>query len=164
MNFSIREEASSDAANVARVIEEAFEQPDEAELKHLLDQGGDTVLSLVAESAAGELIGHVLFSRLENPERCLALAPVSVRPDAQSRGIGSGLIREGLNRLCHSDWIAVFLLGEPSYYGRFGFSVALAARFDTRYPKDYVQALAFDESRFAALTGSLTYARAFNQI
>ncbi|MEE8370629.1 MAG: N-acetyltransferase [Sphingomonadales bacterium] len=136
----IRPEIAIDAEAIDVVTEAAFGQRDEADLISALRISGDIELSLVAEEAGG-VAGHVLFTRLASPEDCLALGPVSVLPAWQGHGVGSRLIREGLKRLGEGDWRGVFLLGEPDYYARFGFSLDAAEGFETPYPTDYFMAL-----------------------
>ena len=78
------------------------------------------------------MLGHILFSPVSTSPpgeaKGIGLAPVAVRPDVQSHGIGSQLIREGL-RLCQElgyDYCVV--LGDPKYYHRFGFEKASELR------------------------------------
>ncbi len=85
----------------------AFDQAVEADLVDALRESGDAVISLVAEDD-GELVGHIMFSKLQAPDQCIALAPVSVTPSRQIQGIGSRLIREGLARANRDGWQAVF--------------------------------------------------------
>ena len=136
----VRDETNRDAEAIRYVVEAAFEQPAEADLVEALRASGDTVISLVAEDDGG-IVGHILFSKLQAPQGCIGLAPVSVLPARQNLGVGSKLIREGLARAKDAGWQAAFLLGEPDYYQRFGFTAALADKFETIYPKPYVMAL-----------------------
>jgi len=156
----IRGETCNDIAAIRQVIEAAFGQPAEADLVDALRQSGDAVISLVAE-AGGQIVGQVLYSKLLAPDHCIALAPVSVLPDRQNQGIGSALILQGLTRARTDGWQAVFLLGDPQYYERFGFSAAKADKFETPYPKPYVQALELTPGALQCRSGSLTYAPAF---
>lgn len=132
MAFIIRDETESDLAAIRTVHRLAFAGEDEARLVDALRRSGDTVLSLVAERQ-DRIIGHVVLSRLEAPMRALALAPVGVLPDYQRRGIGSALIRAALKRAQSDDFDAVFVLGEPAYYRRFGFSVEDAEGYECVY-------------------------------
>ena len=63
------------------------------------------------------------FPAWPRPFRALALAPVSVAPEHQRKAIGRSLIEEGLQQARKQEWDAVFALGDPAYYGRFGFRV-----------------------------------------
>lgn len=87
-------------------------------------------LSLVAEENA-QIIGHILFSRIwiETQDRrmpAVALAPVAVLPEHQNRGIGSALIRRGLEECRQLGEEIVIVLGHADYYPRFGFLPELA--------------------------------------
>ncbi len=158
--MKVRNEVNSDASAVRRVTMLAFEREEEAELVEALRESGDAVISLVAEDD-GEIVGHVLFSKLQAPDQCIALAPVSVPPNRQNKGFGSALIRAGLERAKRDGWQAVFLLGEPAYYERFGFRAAKADKFETVYPKSYVMALELTPHALRARTGELIYASPF---
>jgi len=156
----VRDAVDRDAAAVRRVIAAAFAQEAEADLVEALQKTGDAVISLVAEDG-GEIVGHILFSKLQAPDRCVALAPVSVMPNRQNKGFGSALIRAGLERAKRDGWRAVFLLGEPAYYERFGFRAAKADTFETMYPKSYVMALELTPHALRARAGELIYASPF---
>jgi putative acetyltransferase len=122
----IRTEQRDDEPVVVTVIEQAFKQADEARLVGHLRADGDAVISLVA--VVGDVVvGHVMFSRMVAPFRALGLAPVSVVPQYQRRGIGRSLVEEGLKQAREQGWEAVFVLGDTTYYERFGFRVDLAS-------------------------------------
>jgi putative acetyltransferase len=161
----IRPEEPHDWPQISALIETAFGQPAEADLAQRLRAAGDLVLSLTA--ADGNLVGHIAFSRLALPDapstRACALAPLAVLPLRQRQGIGSALVLEGLVRLAQNGMDLVLVLGEPSYYGRFGFSADLANRLKTPYDGPYLQALALSESGKAA-RGPAAYAPAFAEL
>ena len=82
-------------------------------------------LSLVAE-VAGEAVGHILLTRAWigsglSATATLALAPLSVVPERQNGGIGSGLVHEAHRRALAMDFHSVICVGSPSYYSRFGY-------------------------------------------
>ena len=125
MDLAIRAERASDHRRVAAIQEAAFGQPAEAELVAALRESAQPQLSLVAEHA-GEVIGHVFFSpvTVEGPRPAppaAGLAPLAVAPEAQGCGAGAALVRAGLEACPSLGWQAVFLLGDPEYYARFGF-------------------------------------------
>ncbi len=99
--------------------------PDE-DLLPLVDQLLDEkegVLSLVATNN-GTVIGHSLFTRCSvsgHDQNVALLGPVCVTPARQKHGIGSRLIRDGLNRLKDEAIKEIYVLGDPNYYSRFGF-------------------------------------------
>ncbi|WP_129793757.1 GNAT family N-acetyltransferase [Sphingosinicella sp. CPCC 101087] len=136
----IRPERPGDEAAIASVIERAFGRPDEARLVERLRADGDSVVSLVAE-AEGELAGHVLLSRMSAPFRALGLGPVSVAPERQRSGVGAALIGDALALARSGGWDAAFVLGDPAYYGRFGFRADLAACFASPYAGPYLMLL-----------------------
>ncbi len=158
----LRPETEQDRAHVRRVIESAFGREDEADLVERLRTEGDAVIALAAE-LDGEIAGHVVLSPMRAPEGALGLAPLSVRPDLQRRGIGAALIREALERAGREGWRAVFVLGDPSYYTRFGFDPEQARGYATPFEGPFLMAL---ELVSGALTGEgeLHYARAFDDL
>jgi putative acetyltransferase len=99
-----------------------------------LRKDGDVLFELV--SAEGEaLTGHILFSRLwaDRYELFAALAPMAVRPDRQGQGLGSDLVRRGLECAREFGAHGVLVLGHPAYYPRFGFSAQAAATVKAPY-------------------------------
>jgi putative acetyltransferase len=158
---SIRPEEPSDRDAIRAVHEQAFGQIEEAALVERLRRDGDLTLSLVAVRQG--VVGHIAFSRLrllESAARAMALAPVAVLPAVQQSGIGTALVREGLRRLAASGEDLVLVLGDPAYYGRFGFSTEQARDLTTPYDGPYLQALALAEAGREA-RGPVRYAPAF---
>lgn len=101
----------------------AFPEEDLFPLVQSLLEEPDVVLSLVA-TLDDRLAGHILYTRcsLEPGGHSAALlGPLCAAPDLQKQGVGSRLVQEGLKKL--SAWQAgkVLVLGDPAYYGRFGF-------------------------------------------
>jgi putative acetyltransferase len=126
--IAIRPERPEDARAVWTVHEAAFGRPGEAQLVARLRQEARPAVSLVAEHG-GRIIGHVFFSPVTidgAPEALPAggLAPVGVLPDAQGRGAGGALIRAGIEAARELGWQLLVVLGNPAYYGRFGFVLA----------------------------------------
>ena len=159
---TIRPERSGDEAGIADIVERAFGRPDEARLAERLRADGDAMISLVTEEE-GAIVAHVLLSRMDAPLRALGLAPVSVAPERQRRGIGSALVREALDVARSDGWEAVFVLGDPVYYRRFGFRARLAAGFGSPYAGPYLMALALSGS-LPATEGRIDYAPAFSDL
>ncbi len=99
-------------------------------------------VSLVAEED-GVILGHVAFSPVTiNGEAgdWYGLGPVSVRPGRQGEGIGAALVNAGLVALKARDAGGCVVLGDPAYYGRFGFSADHALRYPG-VPEVYFQSL-----------------------
>lgn len=128
----IRPARPGDAGAIAALLDGAFPGEDEARLCDKLEASGEAEFSLVAE-IAGEIVGHVLLSRMRSPEGTLALAPVAVATDYRRRGIAGALCAEALRRAEEEGWKAVFVLGDPAYYARFGFSAEPAVRFESSF-------------------------------
>lgn len=126
--MQIRPERPDDATTIHALTEAAFKgrpYSDGAEPRVIdaLRAAGALTLSLVATEDDG-IVGHIAFSPVTvNGEagRWYGLGPVSVWPDRQRGGIGQALIREGLRRLGAMGAGGCVLLGDPAYYGRFGF-------------------------------------------
>jgi len=158
----IRSEAGEHQGAIREVHRRAFRGESEAKLVDDLRRDGDAAISLVAETD-GRIVGHILFSRLQAPLRALALAPLAVLPEEQGRGIGSALIRAGLEQAAAEQWAAVFVLGAPTFYGRFGFTADAAKGFACAYSGPHFMAMLLG-SKPAATTGLLNYPAAFSAL
>ena len=155
----IREDTGYDRVEVHDVISAAFGRLGEATLVDHLKADGDSVISLVAVDDA-RIIGHIMLSKLNAPFKALGLAPLSVRPERQRSGVGSLLVREGLSRARQEDWDAVFVLGDPVFYRRFGFDQERASGFSCRYAGMHFMVHPIRNS-LPALTGKIDYPPAF---
>ncbi|WP_262028366.1 GNAT family N-acetyltransferase [Microvirga sp. Mcv34] len=163
--MEVRLEETADWSILYAIYSASFGQLAEADLVRNMHRDGDLILSLVAH--ADEPAGHVAYSRLilhESPSvKGAVLAPLAVAPAYQKRGIGAALVRDGLVRLADDGYDLVLVLGEPQYYGRFGFTPRLAEQVKTPYDGPYLQALALSDKGKAA-HGSVTYAKAFAEL
>ncbi len=157
----VRPAKTRDHAKIPQLVEAAFGRHDEGLLVEELRRDGDIVIEYVATDRE-KLIGHVIMSRLVSPEGTLALAPVSVHPDRQKTGIGSTLIQVATEAAEEAGWTAVFVLGNPSYYRRFGYEVDQAETFETPYSPEHTAASVLDPSGFRTLTRELIYPPAFS--
>jgi len=124
----IRAETEDDYPQVRRVIELAFGQPGEADLVEALRSSARPYISLVAAEGS-EITGHIFFSPVAIHSAdfvfdAMGLAPLAVLPERQSQGIGSALVREGLEECRRLGQQVVVVLGHPNYYPRFGFQTA----------------------------------------
>jgi putative acetyltransferase len=131
--LSIRAEERHDQRAVFEIHARAFPQLGEAKLVDALRAAGAATISLVAERK-GRVVGHILFSpvRVEGEGGSFTaqgLAPVAVDPDCQRDGIGSALVRAGLDACRAAGHTIVFVLGHPTYYPRFGFEAAAPRGF-----------------------------------
>ena len=161
--MSIRAATPRDREAIRLVEEHAFGQNAEAGLVDALIGGDDAVLELVAVED-GHVVGHILFSRLyveEGGKRfpAVALAPLAVEPSFHGTGIGGALVREAHLRLKESGERLSIVLGDPAYYGRFGYAHERAAKFESDFQCDALQAQAWGD---APESGRLVYAPAFS--
>ena len=165
----IRLEQPGDADAIRALTTEAFataphSSGTEAAIVDGLRAAGELTLSLVAVEdgeTSGEILGHVAFSpvTIDGAEHgWFGLGPVSVRPGRQRGGIGSVLIREGLRRLRENGAAGCVLLGDPAYYGRFGF-VNDPALVLEGVPPEYFMRLGFGAELPA---GTVRYHAAFD--
>jgi putative acetyltransferase len=161
----IRYARAADHPLIAEVVTEAFGRADEADLVARLRADEDVLFELVSTGADGGVGGHVLFSRLwgDRPQLFAALAPLAVRPGLQRGGVGSALVRAGIDALREFGAHGVLVLGEPAYYGRFGFTREAAAQVASPYARlAAFQALAIEEGAFDAPL-SVAYPDAFGR-
>ena len=164
--IAMRHEQAGDAPAVRQVLDDAFAGPAEGLLVDRLRERGDLVLALVA-SQDDIIVGYAAWPRLwiETPRdqyKAVALAPLAVAPSCQRRGIGSALTREGLAQLRALGESIVFVLGDPLYYGRFGFSRAVASAYESMYAGEHFMALRLTPT--AAASGRLNYPAAFDDM
>jgi putative acetyltransferase len=155
----IRREEPADIPAIRKVIEEAFRGDAEATLVDQIRADDDAVLSAIAIDQ-GNVVGHIMFSRMAGPFRVLGLAPVAVIPSHQRKQIGSRLIRWGIAQVKKEAWDAIFVLGNPDFYKRFGFDPALASGFLSPYAGPHLMVLAL-RGALPATTGRVDYAPAF---
>jgi putative acetyltransferase len=167
MPLAIRQEFDADAAAVGQVVRQAFGRDDETKLVERLRTGGWTRAGLVAEWD-GRVVGHVLFSDLaivtpSGTRNALALAPLAVVPEFQSQGIGSRLVRRGLELCRRQGHTIVVVVGHPRYYPRFGFSAELAGRLESPYAGESFMALELTPGALAGVTGRVEYPEPFGE-
>ena len=161
----VRSERPADIPHVHAVNVAAFDSPTEATLVDALREQAD-VVSIVAEQD-GHIIGHILFSpvRLTGADdlRAVGLAPMAVAPERQRTGIGSALVREGLAHCQRQGVAAVFVVGHPEYYPRFGFRPAsgfgITCEFEV--PDEVFMAMELAPGALKGRAGRLFYHEAF---
>jgi predicted N-acetyltransferase YhbS len=160
----VRTETETDHGAVNRLVAAAFGRAAEAEAVAAL-RSSPGVTSLVAVES-GEVIGHVMLSpvTVDGSAAAPGLAPLAVRPDRQRRGVGGVLVRAAIEACRRRGDRAVFVLGDPGYYGRFGF--ADAAPFGLRYHEPVApgtfQLLEISPGSLSGLTGEVRYHQTFD--
>jgi putative acetyltransferase len=165
----IRSENEEDRAAIQAVNESAFAAATEARLVAALRHHARPFISLVAEDG-GSIVGHIMFSPvvvIGHPElKLMGLAPMAVSPQHQRKGIGSALVRAGLEECRNFGFGAVVVLGHPEYYPRFGFIPAsrygLVCEYDV--PEEAFMVTELQPGYLAGASGTVKYHVAFDHV
>lgn len=166
---SVRAEQAQDRQGIYNAHAAAFSRNAEADLVETLRAQGQGVLSLVAVED-GVVVGHVLFSPVsmsEHPDvRLVALGPVGVVPDRQRRGIGSLLVRAGLDACGKMGLDGVVVLGHPDFYPRFGFVPASRYGIKSQWdvPDEVFMAIELRPNALQGVSGKVRYHQAFDSV
>ena len=166
---NIRSEKPEDPSQIQRVNERAFAQPTEADIVDRLRRACADSLSLVAEDEG--VVGYILFTPavIESPGRRvvgMGLAPMAVLPNRQRHGIGSKLVRRGLEILRERGCPFVIVLGHPEYYPRFGFEPASLHRIACQWegvPDEAFMVLILDANAMEGVSGVAKYRDEFSE-
>lgn len=165
----IHTEAPTDPKAIRGVIRLAFGRDDEALLADALRDGGYVRISLVAE-VDRLIVGHILFTDLPIVSEtvtfpALALAPMAVLPEYQRQGIGSKLLRHGLDLCREQGHRIVVVLGHPNFYRRFGFSSELARQLDSPFSgRASFMAKELVEGSLSGVSGRVQYPPPFGSL
>ncbi len=159
--IEIHRERPEDSAAIREVHEQAFGRPDEAHLVAKLREANKWPISLVAIYDE-RVVGHILLSPVTiAPAQAgfngIGLAPVAVLPEFQKRGIGSSLIRAGLEECEKAGYDIVVVLGDPRFYSRFGFSRASDFGLGNEYGADEHFMAIVREGALAEVGGLVKY-------
>ncbi|MEM7566874.1 MAG: N-acetyltransferase [Pseudomonadota bacterium] len=136
--IAIQNARPHDAPAILSLYPRAFPGEDLRPLVTTLIAGDVPVLSLVA-MRADAVVGHALFTRFEDGRAAL-LGPLGVAPEEQRTGIGTALIAKGLRRLSETGTGHVFVLGDPNYYVRCGFTPETRVRPPYDLPEEWLGA------------------------
>ncbi len=165
----IRMEGADDYPGVYKVNAAAFTTTAEAELVEVLRKDAKPIISLVAEDE-GVITGHILFTpvRLEGREelKIMGLGPMAVLPGWQGKGIGSALVREGLEKCKEIGYGSVVVLGHTWFYPKFGFrpSVLYAIRCEYDVPEEAFMVLETRPGYLEGGEGTIRYHPAFKDV
>ena len=167
--MTIRPQIPEDAAAIRQVNEEAFGSTVEADLVARLHSREAFTLSLVATGEDG-VVGHILFSPVTIESESLSftamgLGPMAVLPAHQGRGIGSQLVRAGLEECKRLGHEIVVVLGHPDYYPRFGFVPASTYGIKCEYevPDEAFMVSELREGALVGRRGTVKYQPEFNE-
>jgi putative acetyltransferase len=162
MTIAVRSERDGDADQIRLVHERAFGGPAEADIVDAL-RGSVGALSLVAV-VDDRIAGHVLFTPVHidgvSPHgAALGLAPLAVLPERQRLGVGSALVRAGLDACRSHGCGIVVVLGHSEYYPRFGFVPASTAGLACEFPvpEEAFMVLELKPGTVAATRGTVRY-------
>ncbi|MGG0793619.1 N-acetyltransferase [Brevibacillus laterosporus] len=175
MEILIRQELTEEYNTTEDFIKRAFLNEEYSDKKeHLLvnrirkSDAFIPELSLVALNQAKDIIGHILLSKIkivdgDNAVDSLALAPVSVAPEYQKKGIGSKLIHAALKSAKELGYRSVIVLGHKDYYPKFGFKPAslwnIQAPFEV--PDEVFMALELTDNSLENVQGFVHYSKVF---
>lgn len=177
MEITISQELREDYSTTERVIKKSFlneEMSDQQE--HILvkklrnSEAFIPELSLVALNQNQKIVGHLMLTinkiiNKNTKARSLSLAPVSVLPSFQNKGIGTRLIKEALKRAKELGYESIIVLGHPDYYSKFDFQPAsfwdIKAPYDI--PDEVFMALELADSALEDVQGVVKYPEAFNE-
>ncbi|OXA97412.1 GNAT family N-acetyltransferase [Flavobacterium oncorhynchi] len=172
--MKLRQENENDYKSVFQLIEKAFEKEEYSDHKEQFlverlrkSEAFIPELSIVAE-VEDKIVGHILFTKLEIKNefqsfQSLALAPVSVLPEFQGKGIGSKLILYGHELAKELGYKSVILLGHQDYYPRFGYE--LCEKYNIKMPFDVpaenCMVISLTENGLSGISGNVVYPSTF---
>ncbi|WP_055069965.1 GNAT family N-acetyltransferase [Clostridium massiliamazoniense] len=170
----IRVELEKDYEKVEVIVKKAFEEAEFSDkTEHILVnklRGSESFikeLSIVAE-LEGEIVGHCLFTegKIKNEDkefRTLVLAPLSVLPEYQRKGIGSELVNEGIKKAKNLGYESIVVLGHHHYYPKFGFerSSKYGVKAPFEVPEEALMVLQLKENSLDEVSGIIIYAKEF---
>ena len=168
--MKIRNEKDSDKEKIWKVHVEAFETEAEANLVNALRNSGIPFISLVAEESE-EIVGHILFTPVElfgddSGLKLMGLAPMAVLPKLQRKGIGSQLVKTGVENCSTQGYDAIVVLGHSEYYPKFGFAPSVKYGIKSAYdvPDEAFMALELKANSLRNKKGIIKYHAAFGSV
>ena len=168
--MKIRPEQEKDHKAIRELTFRAFQNEEEPDLVEAIRESEFYIpeLSIVAESS-GRIVGHIMFSRIsvigdEEETEVLSLAPMSVEPDMQMKGIGKKLIEKGLAECRRLGHRIVIVIGHPDYYPRFGFRPARESGFEVPFdvPDEAFMVIALDGDALDGQGGMVEFSPPFD--
>jgi putative acetyltransferase len=166
----IRKEKPENVMAIHALNEQAFAAPEEANIVDKLRDSCEGLLSLVAIEM-DRIVGHILISpaTIEGKHGVLkgmGLAPLAVLPEMQRQGIGTQLVKRGIEYLKRTECPFIIVLGHPEYYSRFGFETASQYQIKSQWegvPDEAFMILWFDKSKMNHVSGVGKYKDEFTE-
>jgi putative acetyltransferase len=143
--MNIRFAQETDLESILKVIETAFSDEENKVIMNLVqglhqETTSPSIKSLVVEDE-NQILGYVsyspIFLKSDSSISGYILAPLAVSPEHQKQGIGSNLIKSGIDILTNDGAGVLLVYGDPNYYGRFGFNEEIGRMFIPPYSLDY---------------------------
>ena len=166
----IRKEKPTDVEKIWNINSKVFESDAEANLVNAVRNSGIFFLSLVYEEGH-DLVGHILFTPVElvgdtSGIRVMGLAPMAVVPGLQKKGIGSSLVKAGIQECISEDYDAIVVLGHPNYYPKFGFrpSINYGIKSEYEVPDAVFMLLELKKNSLRRTKGTVKYHATFGDV
>lgn len=170
---TIRQEQKNDYRKTEEVVKEAllneeFSDKKEHELVKRIRECDAFIPELSIVAVDKEIVGHIMLSKITIEQGgttidSLALAPVSIAPSHQKKGIGGKLITAALEKAKELGYGSVVVLGHPEYYPKFGFERAsqwnIKAPFEV--PDEVFMVMELRENTLQGVEGIVQYSSAF---
>lgn len=164
----IRSEIGIDAASIDSLLRRSFPTSAEAELVQQLREDGLLTLGVVATDDDGQVLGYAAFSPVtlnDEDRQWVGLAPLAVDESVRRQGVGKQLIYEGLDTLNEFGYAAVVVLGDPAFYGPYGFEPAARHQLHCRWEgtEAAFQVYKLADDAFYGVEGRIEFSAPFNR-
>ncbi|PIJ51012.1 GNAT family N-acetyltransferase [Erwinia sp. OLTSP20] len=165
----IRTEIGVDAASIDSLLRSCFAGSDEAQLVHQLREDGLLTLGMVATDEEGQVLGYAAFSplTLRGEDRgWVVLSPLAVDERMRGEGLGKKLIYEAMDVLNEFGYSAIFVLGDATRYGRYGFVPAADYQLRCRWPESEAtfQVYPLAAQAVEGVQGEVEFSAPFNRV
>jgi putative acetyltransferase len=160
--MTIRPEQTKDIAAIKKINLAAFKTEEEAWLVDEIRKQDQDMISLVAEKN-NQIVGHIMFSQGSNKScpdiKIIGLAPMAVLPEHQNKGIGSRLVKAGIQACKEAGYQAIIVLGHPNFYPKFGFIPSINFNLKGEYdvPPEVFMVLEIEKDILSPCSGILEY-------
>lgn len=164
MTFTIKREEQTEFKTIYNFVKEAFETAavsdgKEQDFVDMLRASENYIpeLALIAMDEE-QIIGHIMLTKFAF-NGMLLLAPLTVKLDYRNQGVGTKLIQKSFKLAKEMNYTSVVLVGDPGYYGRFGFkpSIEFGIICTNDIPSQYVQAIELQEGALDLINGTISF-------